>query len=249
MKTWIAMMLLSAGLMLPAAVLGEVTPAQGKKCDAKEQAKCEALAERQGASSESWTPIQICFFPGVPEAMWTSNVYGFKSGWPVTCGHGRVWGLEGSWFYSGTDNVRGIQVSWIVCKALEFDGIQSSWITCLNLGKQFNGLQASAGYVQSGDLNGAQCGTVNLAGNVQGLQAGLAFCLSKDVTGFQASPVAINRGTLRGVQCNFYGQVEDATGLQIGVVNVSRGGGFQFGLINVMKDGFLPFFPLFNFSI
>lgn len=195
-----------------------------------------------------WKPFELGILPGIPGSMWRSNVYGIKTGWPVVCGYGKIYGIEGSWIYSGTRNVKGIQASWICCQSDEFDGIQASFVTCLNLGKQFNGLQATCGYVQSGDLNGAQGGAVSIAKNVKGLQAGLLLCVSKDVDGFQAAGVNINLGKLRGVQCSIYGQVADSSGLQLGAINVSGGKGFQFGAINIMKHGFLKVFPIFNFA-
>ncbi|MDD3885540.1 MAG: hypothetical protein PHI35_01565 [Victivallaceae bacterium] len=208
----------------------------------------QPVCDRELKPLDQWTPFQVCFLPGVPNAMWQSNVFGIKSGWPVTCGYGRVWGLEASWFYSGTRNVNGFQASWICCQADEFDGVQAAFVTCLNLGKQFNGLQASLGYVQSGDINGAQGGAVNLAKNVNGIQAGLLFAMANDVNGFQASGVCVNSGKLNGVQCNLYGQVKNSSGVQLGVVNVSGGKGVQFGAINIMKDAWIPVFPIFNFA-
>ena len=196
---------------------------------------------------DDWTILQIVFFPKAPSASWNSNVYGIKTGWPISCGIGRVFGLEASWLYSGTSIIKGLQACWICCKANALDGIQASLIACINVDGMFNGLQASL-YCQTDDLNGAQGGLVSIAGDVNGLQAGLAFCLADEVNGFQASAVSIARGKLNGIQCNLYGQVADSSGIQFGVVNVSGGKGIQFGAINIMKDAWIPVFPILNFA-
>ena len=196
---------------------------------------------------DDWTLFQIVFLPKMPSASWNSNVYGIKSGWPITCGIGRVFGLEAAWLYSGTSTIEGIQACWVCCKANALDGIQASFIAAINIDGLFNGLQASL-YSQSDDINGAQGGLVSIARDVNGLQAGLACCVSRDVSGFQASAVSIALGTVRGIQCNLYGQAHDCRGVQLGIVNISGGKGLQFGAINIMKDAWLPVFPILNFA-
>ena len=193
-----------------------------------------------------WVPLQFGFLPDLPPSTWNSNVYGLKSGWPICNGIGRCYGLEISWLYSGTENVRGIQVSWVTCYTKVMEGVQATWVTSLNSGI-FRGLQGTVGYAQAGDLQGAQGAVVTLADKVAGVQAG-AVTIADEVRGFQAGGVALVSGKLTGVQCNLYGQVGDSCGLQLGVVNVSKGKGLQFGAINIMKDGFLPVFPIFNFG-
>jgi hypothetical protein len=42
--------------------------------------------------------------------------------------------------------------------------------------------------------------------------------------------------------------VSDSSKLQLGFINVTKNlEGFQFGFLNVAENGFLPFFPIFNF--
>ena len=193
-----------------------------------------------------WTPFQIAFFPNVPTATWNSNVFGIKTGQPASGGIGRVFGLEASWVYSGTDHIKGIQACWVHCQNETCDGIQSSFVSCLNF-TQLNGLQATLVYCLAGDLNGAQGSLVSMAGNICGIQGGLALNISKDITGFQAAGVNVVDGTLRGVQCGLYSQVEESKGLQLGLVNISKSKGFQFGLINYIEDSPIPFLPIMNF--
>lgn len=235
MKKYFVMLLLTAAAMLMAEN-APATPATNAECP------------NQLQPLSKWTAFQAGILPGIPGSMANSNVMGIKSGWPVCCGIGRVYGVEVSWIYSGTSHIKGIQASWICNHSDTLDGIQAAFVTSLNLNGPLRGLQATMGYAQTCDLYGAQGGAVVLADNVKGIQAGLVLAIAKDVQGFQASGVSIATGRLQGVQCNIYGQVADSSGVQLGAVNVSGGKGLQFGAINIMKNGFLPVFPIFNFG-
>ena len=221
-------------------------PAKAAPAKADKKAVVQKEADTR-KSIDKWTFFQIAFLPNVPSAQMNSNVYGIKSGWPVTCGFGRIWGLEASWLYSGTEYAKGIQASWVCCYDQECDGIQAAFVVCINR-KLMRGLQATLVYTHAGDMMGAQGGLISLADDVYGVQGGLAFARAKDVKGFQASAVCVNSGKLSGIQCNLYGQVADSNGIQFGIVNVSHGKGIQFGLINYIKDAWLPVFPILNFA-
>ena len=227
--------------------------AAAKAAPAKAAPEAAKAAPAQAASCEQlrpldqWTFFQVAFLPYVPNAQMNSNVYGIKSGWPVTCGYGRVFGLEASWIYSGTNHIKGIQASWICNNNESCDGIQASFVVSINR-RLMRGLQATMVYTHAGDLMGIQGGLVSLADDVYGVQGGLAYAQAKNVTGFQAAGVCVNTGKLTGIQCNLYGQVADSTGVQFGLINVSHGKGVQFGLINYIKDAWLPFFPIVNFA-
>ena len=55
-----------------------------------------------------------------------------------------------------------------------------------------------------------------------------------------------------GAQIGIFNDSEDFGGFQLGVLNFTKDKeslGFQIGLINYMENGFLPIFPIFNFSI
>jgi len=193
-----------------------------------------------------WTFCQICFLPGVPKSSDNSNVYGVKSGWPITCGIGRVYGLEASWFYSGTAHIRGIQASWCVSDSKCCDGVTAAFLVSLAR-CQMNGVQAGS-YVQSGSMNGLQAGAVSIAKEVEGLQAGVCLALAEGVKGVQTSAVALNKGKLTGLQFSLYGDTEESNGVQFGIVNLSKSKGLQFGLVNYIKDAWIPFFPILNFA-
>ena len=99
---------------------------------------------------------------------------------------------------------------------------------------------------------------------VYGLDLGLIFTKSQYVAGLQLSCVNTgtdNRGVqlaianiskdIKGVQVGVFNNAAVQAGVQLGVVNYAKKStsGIQLGLINVMKNGFLPVFPFFNFSV
>ncbi len=215
----------------PAAPAAVVTP----------QAKAEMRPLSQ------WTPFQIAFFPGVPTATENSNVFGIKTGQPASGGIGRVFGLEASWIFSGTDHIKGIQACWVHNQNETFDGIQASFVSNINF-TQFRGLQAAFVYCQAGDFMGAQGALVSLAKDWMGVQSALAVSVTGDGTGFQAAGVNVVNGKFTGVQCGIYSQVEECSGLQLGLVNISGKKGFQIGLVNYIEDALIPVFPILNFS-
>ena len=73
----------------------------------------------------------------------------------------------------------------------------------------------------------------------------------KTVTGAQISAFVSKAGTVKS-GCQFaIGYSRAATlrnGCQLAFFNRSDRAALQFGLLNFNKDGFLPFFPFFNFS-
>ncbi len=141
--------------------------------------------------SDNYTFFQLGFFPGIPGSMETSNVYGLKLGAPMVCGYGRAYGIEPSFFYSGTDYIKGVQAAWVgYSDAKEVLGLQASMGTC-NV-NEFKGIQTGAvcvaetgsGIQLSGvgvidDIVGIQGGIVNVADYVEGLQLG-AFNYSSE---------------------------------------------------------------------
>lgn len=225
---------------------------------------------------DDWTCFQIGFWFDVPSSTANSNVYGLKTGQPISSGHGRVYGPEISWFVAGTDYIKGGQASFIFCKSITQDGVQAAFGVCINqenlsglqatliasmnrgaldgvqcsaglcmTEKELNGLQA--GVVNLSDnLNGFQASAVNVTGDVSGVQCGFVNC-TKDFSGCQLSLVNISK-KVSGLQASVYNQSEESKALQLGVINIARKTGFQFGLVNVIKDGWLPFCPLINFS-
>ena len=92
--------------------------------------------------------------------------------------------------------------------------------------------------------------TQNTSGMSQGVQWSFVG-LQDDFTGWQAA-TAFNysTGSVKGLMTGAVNVSGYMSGLQIGIVNVTDTAyGLQLGLLNIIKKGgFLPFFPLFNFS-
>ncbi len=195
---------------------------------------------------DEWTPFQVCFMPNLPAYSYNSNVYGIKSGWPITTGIGRVSGLEASWFYSGTAHMKGIQASWVANKNATMWGLQASWIFCMST-EETNGIQASCILNIADKVTGLQAGGFNYAGDFVGLQPGMLGNIAGDMTGAQFGLFNVAK-ELNGFQASAVNVAKESHGFQLGFVNVAQKTGFQIGLINVIKDGVLPVFPFINFS-
>ena len=92
--------------------------------------------------------------------------------------------------------------------------------------------------------------TQNTSGMSQGVQFSFVG-LQDDFTGWQAA-TAFNysTGSVKGLMTGAVNMSGHMNGLQMGIVNVTDTAyGLQLGLLNfIKKGGFLPFFPLFNFS-
>ncbi len=90
--------------------------------------------------------------------------------------------------------------------------------------------------------------------NTSGMSKGVQFSfvgLQDDFTGWQsATAFNYSTGSVKGLMTGAVNLSGHMNGLQIGIVNVTDTAyGIQLGLLNfIKKGGFLPFFPLFNFS-
>lgn len=181
-----------------------------------------------------WTSFQLGFFPGAPSATNYSNVYGLKLGAPMVAGHGRIYGIEPSVLYSGTNYVQGIQATILgACISRQVYGMQAAWFG-FAMSDKVNGFQGSIGAAVSGKLSGFQASLANVTTEKSFGCQGSVVNIATNFKGFQAAAVNIASDTLEGVQ--------------LGVVNYSDHKGCQFGLVNIIKDGFLPFMIIFNVS-
>lgn len=228
---------------------------------------------------DDWSFFQLGLFFNVPSSMEYSNIYGIKTGWPISDGKGRVYGLEASWLYAGTHHLYGFQGSWVSCYTEELKGIQSAFVFCRTNGPAMGlqatfgvsmidgptkGIQGSLAYCQTmdeymglqaafltmtKDLYGFQASGVGIADEVNGVQVSLAG-FSKGATGALLNGViSKNDGPLTGVQTAIINMSKEVTGVQFGLINIAEKTGFQFGLINYIKGGVIPFFPFCNISI
>jgi hypothetical protein len=103
-----------------------------------------------------------------------------------------------------------------------------------------------------GKLTGAQMGLGNGTSTGRGLQTGVFNSGGTEFVGAQLGVVSMVSGKVRGTQLNLASSVasEECAGLQLGMLfNYSASGRcLQIGLVNWNPKGFLPYFPLFNYS-
>ncbi len=163
---------------------------------------------------DDWTFFQIGFLPGFPQGTNYSNVYGIKLGAPMVSGTGsRVYGIEPSLLFSGSDYVYGIQAGW-------FGATKA---------KQVWGLQANCMVNVADEVIGFEPGLVNVTKEITGFQAS-AVNVSRKVTGFQASAVNVASEELKGVQLGVVNYSKKG-GCQFGLVNVIEDGFLPFMII------------------
>ena len=85
-------------------------------------------------------------------------------------------------------------------------------------------------------VDGLAMGFASETASIKGAQVALIYSLTEKV--YSGAQVSL-----------FYNQADTVNnGPQVGFVNVSDGAALQFGLLCFNKEGFLPFFPFFNFS-
>ena len=131
----------------------------------------------------------------------------------------------------------------------EFNGIDIC-LFCAREGEN-NGLQVvgwDCNGTNEGTLNGCQIGWF-LRSSVQGVQiGGITYnpCVS-DETCIDLG--VLNWGLKHGVQLGAINRTGEGNPLQIGVFNFTADDSpLQIGLLNYNPNGFLPVFPIFNFS-
>ncbi len=112
---------------------------------------------------------------------------------------------------------------------------------------RFNLLYGKNTSVQVFDL-----GLVNhtTSGLSKGLQWGAVNIAEGDFKGLQLATVNYNAGSFEGVQWGVVNHTMNGDGLQFGFVNYAKKiHGLQIGVINIIsQDGFLPVFPIVNWS-
>jgi len=86
------------------------------------------------------------------------------------------------------------------------------------------------------DVDGCAMGIASETASIKGAQVSLLFNVTEKVhCGAQVS-IGYNKAKIVN------------NGPQVAFVNVADGAALQFGLLCFNKEGFLPFFPFFNFS-
>ncbi len=114
------------------------------------------------------------------------------------------------------------------------------------------GLRINLIYGKNARMTGFDWGFVNHTTSDQlGIQWGFVGYTEGKFTGWQNNFVSITKGMFTGLQTGFVSyNSSKVNGLQFSFFNYAETlNGLQLGLINVIgKGGFLPVFPLFNFS-
>jgi hypothetical protein len=88
------------------------------------------------------------------------------------------------------------------------------------------------------------------SGISKGLAWGAVNIVEADFKGAQLGTVNVVKGSFEGFEWGWVNYAQNAEGLQLGVVNYAQKlHGLQVGLVNIIKqDGFLPVFPIVNWS-
>ncbi len=86
------------------------------------------------------------------------------------------------------------------------------------------------------DVSGCAFGIASETASINGAQVSLLFNVTGKVRAGAQVSIAYNKADVVN------------NGPQVGFVNVADGAALQFGLLCFNKEGFLPFFPFFNFS-
>ena len=163
---------------------------------------------------------------------WTVFQFVICPGVPGVTYNSAVYGLKiGVPMSGGIGCVGGVEMSLISSTTSRVYGVQMA--AFVNIADQVEGVQLAAITNATDNVSGLQMSMINVSGNASGVQFGLANVDSEN---------------LNGCQAGIYNYVKDANGLQFGIINVAKKSSFQFGLINIIEDGWMPFFPLINFS-
>ena len=88
----------------------------------------------------------------------------------------------------------------------------------------------------SKDVDGCALGIASKTASIKGAQVSILFNVTEKVHCGAQVALGYNRASVVN------------NGPQVAFVNVADGAALQFGLLCFNKEGFLPFFPFFNFS-
>ena len=110
------------------------------------------------------------------------------------------------------------------------------------------GLLSSYNYNSRQEIYGVDFSLVSIESKAKGLQMALTNW-SKGSSGVQMAFGNLVK-EFTGVQVALGNVARESSVVQIGVLNFARDNtkGVQFGVLNFMSNGFLPFFPIINFS-
>ncbi len=171
----------------------------------------------------AYTPVMQDWYVFYPDCPWSNvimkNVYGVNFGVPYAGKVEHVEGVDFGLISSSVKNVSGLQYSIFANNSENVEGVEIAML---------NNISESVKYFQFAGIN-------NVNGEVRGGQIAVINNVRFNATGFQL-----------GILNNVNGNME---GVQIGLINNTvTAYGIQFGLINVIKNGWIPFLPIVNFT-
>jgi len=231
-------------------------------------------SQEESTDSSRWTPLELALWDdsGLQMVGTDASVYGLRLS--ANGSNKDVYGVDLGWANHAEGSAGPLQVG-IVNKAKgTFGGIQAG-VTCVAqtlYGIQVGaigiadvyGIQVAFGNAFSAtSVSGVQLGFLNTVSDAHGIQlSGWANAAEGRMNGIQAAPLMNVATTLGGVQTSISNEARSGTGvqvglanqastlsgMQVGIFNSSSEGmrGMQLGLLNYNKNGFLPWFPLFN---
>ncbi len=145
-----------------------------------------------------------------------------------------VGGLRVSLLYGQVDKVTGLDLSILgMSETQELKGVNWSWLGANRVKSKMTG--ASLGFFNwhQGDDLGANLAFVNITNNVKGL--------NWSAVNYASGETMVDLGLV---------SISEASLVQVGIFNMtSTINAVQVGLINCASNGFLPCFPIVNFSV
>lgn len=181
-------------------------------------------------------PIQFSVWPGVRNWPSVRHVDGIRLGVPYAGNEvgNYLYGLDLA-IISQSNAVYGLQLA-AVTKSQNVNGLQLAWANIF--GKENNGVQLAF---------------FNMNENSVSCQFGVGNINNRNDTGVQVGVFNVQGTNAKGAQVGGLNTSVNFIGCQLGVINVigekENTNAFQLGVINYLENGFLPIFPLFNFSI
>lgn len=101
------------------------------------------------------------------------------------------------------------------------------------------------------DVFGLKVGAPICSGDasVYGIETAVICGATREVNGLSACILWSDVEVMNGIQFSIVNIAKKCTGLQLSVVNYAEDSSFQLGILNYNKNGFLPWFPVINFSV
>ncbi|MBN1531063.1 MAG: hypothetical protein JXA20_00225 [Spirochaetes bacterium] len=153
------------------------------------------------------------------------------------------YGIQLGGLANGSLSLTGFQAA-VINGAIDMEGFQAGG---MNFAASGGGVQVA---LVNMVLNSAGSWEARGGGEYRGLQVGALYNYADNLAGMQLCAFINSMGgETAGVQIGIINTADRVRGLQIGLINYAvRMSGVQIGLINIIREGALPFFPIFNAS-